>query len=570
VGHFRRVLAYCNSIDEALLFKSEVVKFGLVAWHINGETPRAERQRVLKAFSGPLQGPAHVLVTVQVLGEGINIKNADTCLFVQPRRSYVSIVQAMGRVLRPHPSKPLAHVILPAVTPHYSGQDQPLGTQDAHEEAHGDPTEAEAEALGNPPSVGTAVSKSTPSVTSSIRRAASTRHSALSSAPLLPPYLTGERRLRAEPGSVEKARDSLQAHGRLPTRGKVADEEELRLAKWLDNQATFVRSQRLAEERETALRGVHTLVSERLTGERLLQDWQSWLQQLGVFLEAHGRLPTERTVADEEELRLAKWLNKQATLVRSQRLAEDREAALRGAHTLVSERLTGERLRQDWQSWLQQLGVFLDTHGRLPTERTVADEEERRLANWLKRQATLVRSQRLAEDREAALRGVHTLVSEKLTGERLQRDWQSWLQQLEEFLEAHGRLPTRGKVADEEERRLAKWLDNQATFVRSQRLAEDREAALRGAHTLVSERLTGERLRQDWQSWLQQLGVFLDTHGRLPTERTVADEEERRLANWLKRQATLVRSQRLAEDREAALRGVHTLVCEKLSGARRY
>ncbi|CAK0802363.1 unnamed protein product [Prorocentrum cordatum] len=141
VGHFRRVLAYCNSIDEALLFKHEVAKVGLVAWHINGETPRAERQRVLKAFSRPLQGPAHVLVTVQVLGEGINIGSADTCLFVQPRRSYVSIVQAVGRVLRLHPSKPLAHIILPAVTPRYSGQDQPLGTQDAHGEAHGDPAE---------------------------------------------------------------------------------------------------------------------------------------------------------------------------------------------------------------------------------------------------------------------------------------------------------------------------------------------------------------------------------------------------------------------------------------------
>ena len=61
----------------------------------------------------------HVLVTVEVLGEGVNIENADTCLFVEPRRSYVSIVQAMGRVLRTCPSKPLAHVSLPAVTADY-------------------------------------------------------------------------------------------------------------------------------------------------------------------------------------------------------------------------------------------------------------------------------------------------------------------------------------------------------------------------------------------------------------------------------------------------------------------
>eukprot|EP00439_Symbiodinium_sp_Y106_P077158 s585_g16.t1 len=36
-------------------------------------------------------------------------------MFVEPRSSYVSIIQAIGRVLRPHPSKPMAHIVLPAV-----------------------------------------------------------------------------------------------------------------------------------------------------------------------------------------------------------------------------------------------------------------------------------------------------------------------------------------------------------------------------------------------------------------------------------------------------------------------
>ena len=50
-----------------------------------------------------------------VLGEGINIPNADTCMFVEPRNSYRSIIQAIGRILRHHAAKPLGHIILPAV-----------------------------------------------------------------------------------------------------------------------------------------------------------------------------------------------------------------------------------------------------------------------------------------------------------------------------------------------------------------------------------------------------------------------------------------------------------------------
>ena len=114
-GRFRRVLAYCNSIAEAKRFQQVLDITGLAAWHINGTTTRKARERAMNEFSGVLKKPLHVLVTVQVLGEGVNMPKADTCFFVEPRRSYVSIIQAIGRVLRPHSTKPLSHIVLPAI-----------------------------------------------------------------------------------------------------------------------------------------------------------------------------------------------------------------------------------------------------------------------------------------------------------------------------------------------------------------------------------------------------------------------------------------------------------------------
>ncbi|CAE8625669.1 unnamed protein product [Polarella glacialis] len=118
-GRYRRVLAYCNTVAEAQRFQQHAESCGLMAWHINGDSSEIERKRVLAEFSGPLQAAVHVLVTVQVLGEGMNIRNADTCIFVEPKRSYVAILQAMRRVLRLHKDKLLAHMILPAVTSAY-------------------------------------------------------------------------------------------------------------------------------------------------------------------------------------------------------------------------------------------------------------------------------------------------------------------------------------------------------------------------------------------------------------------------------------------------------------------
>ena len=122
-GRFRRVLAYCNTVAEAKRFQMGLKELGLGAWHINAATGWKERKRVMHEFTGSLQKPVHVLVTVEVLGEGVNIPNADTCMFVEPRNSYRSIIQAIGRILRHHPDKPLGHIILPAVAVPKRGPD---------------------------------------------------------------------------------------------------------------------------------------------------------------------------------------------------------------------------------------------------------------------------------------------------------------------------------------------------------------------------------------------------------------------------------------------------------------
>ena len=114
-GRFRRVLAYCNTVAEAKKFQMIVQEFGLSAWHINAGTSTKGRMAAIEEFRGSLTSPVHVMVTVEVLGEGINIPNADTCMFVEPRNSYRSVIQAIGRVLRHHPGKTLARIVLPAV-----------------------------------------------------------------------------------------------------------------------------------------------------------------------------------------------------------------------------------------------------------------------------------------------------------------------------------------------------------------------------------------------------------------------------------------------------------------------
>ncbi len=64
-------------------------------------------------------GPDHAVVAsnVRCLSEGIDIPALDAIVFADPRRGLVDVVQAVGRVLRPHPGKTAGTVILPVLMP---------------------------------------------------------------------------------------------------------------------------------------------------------------------------------------------------------------------------------------------------------------------------------------------------------------------------------------------------------------------------------------------------------------------------------------------------------------------
>ena len=111
----RKVLAFCNTVGEAKRFTKLLLAAGVAADHYNGETKQLHRQEILKSFTlSEANGGIRVLVTVDVLSEGVDLPMADTCLFVAPRRG-IRFRQCVGRVLRRESKKLDAVVIAPPI-----------------------------------------------------------------------------------------------------------------------------------------------------------------------------------------------------------------------------------------------------------------------------------------------------------------------------------------------------------------------------------------------------------------------------------------------------------------------
>ena len=90
------------------------------ASHVDGKSGvlvRAERLAWLGGETTVMDGQCHVLSNARCLTEGIDVPALDAVLFLQPRKSQIDVVQAVGRVMRRSPGKRYGYVILPVVVP---------------------------------------------------------------------------------------------------------------------------------------------------------------------------------------------------------------------------------------------------------------------------------------------------------------------------------------------------------------------------------------------------------------------------------------------------------------------
>ena len=89
------------------------------ARHVDGKSGVLLRARRLAWLGEAMAfaGQCHILSNARCLTEGIDVPALDAVLFLQPRKSQIDVVQAVGRVMRRAGGKQYGYVILPVVVP---------------------------------------------------------------------------------------------------------------------------------------------------------------------------------------------------------------------------------------------------------------------------------------------------------------------------------------------------------------------------------------------------------------------------------------------------------------------
>jgi hypothetical protein len=82
---------------------------------VSGEMSAGRRDVILAGFRDLGTGDRAVLSNARCLAEGVDVPALDGVVFVDPRRSQIDIVQAVGRAIRKAPNKKLGTVVIPVV-----------------------------------------------------------------------------------------------------------------------------------------------------------------------------------------------------------------------------------------------------------------------------------------------------------------------------------------------------------------------------------------------------------------------------------------------------------------------
>jgi superfamily II DNA or RNA helicase len=98
----RKTVAFAVNVAHSIHLRDEFVRSGVRAEHIDGGTPKDERDATLARLAS---GQIEVVTNCQVLTEGFDLPELGCCILARPTRKMGLYRQMVGRVLRPAPNK---------------------------------------------------------------------------------------------------------------------------------------------------------------------------------------------------------------------------------------------------------------------------------------------------------------------------------------------------------------------------------------------------------------------------------------------------------------------------------
>ena len=448
----RKILAFCNTVHEAKHFTRMLSEAGIPADHYNGKTRGSRRQEVLERFQlSERLGGLRVLVTVDVLSEGVDLPIADTCLFVVPRQG-IRLQQCVGRVLRNHGEKVDALVIAPAVQNSNGtlAEDAELGRL-----------------LSEMAAVDTIFKKSLADCNFGCCRVtlatgASVPASALEDAAEMLRIRVFPNALRwcASRNPWEHCLQELQVyvaeHGTTLVPTNHTTDTGFNLGSWVSTQRSAKRKGKLSQER------IDQLEKLGFVWEVNSRAWDDAFQELQAYIAEHGTTLVPRSHTTEAAFKLGIWTHCQRKARCKGKLSQER------TDRLEKIGFVWEVNSRAWDDAFQELQAYKAEHGTTLVPQNHTTEAGFKLGLWIAEQRRAKREGKLSQER------IDRLEKLGFVWDVLEQGWDDAFEELQAYRAEHGTTLVPISHTTETGFNLGIWIHNQRRARCEGRMSQER------------------------------------------------------------------------------------------------
>jgi superfamily II DNA or RNA helicase len=504
-----RIVSFHSRVTQARRFADELP--AVITWlprssrpsgrlwseHVSGAMSSGQRDARLRRLRAVGDGERGLLTNARCLGEGVDVPTLDGVAFIDPRRSTIDIIQALGRAIRKASAKKLGTIVVPVFVEEGADPEEALDESAfrhvwdvlkalrAHDEQLADELDELRRRLG-------------------ARRAPPKRPGKVK---LDLPREVGVDFARAfDVCLVEKTTASWEfyfgllerfvereGHARVP-RGHR--ERGYRLGRWVTNQHRPYRQGTLDPERRALLEAL-----PGWTWDRRDSEWEDSFTRLRRFVEreGHARVPRGHR---EDGHQLDGWVLVQRQANRKGTLDPERRARL--------EALSGwawDALEAEWEEGFANLRRFIEREGHARVPRSHR-ENGHNLAQWILVRRQQYRKRTLDPKRRALLEALPGW-----TWEPHGAGWEEGFAHLERFVAREGHTHIPAKYQDQDGFSLGNWVSRQRHAWKRDKLREERARRLEAVPGWAWDLLDAA-----WEEGLNRLLAFVERegHSRVP------------------------------------------------------
>lgn len=533
----KRVISFHNRVRSARQFSNDFDKFinwmvesakpsGRITYeYVSGLMPTSERANKLRSLGKLEQEERYVLANARCLSEGVDVPSLDGIAFVDPKRSEIDIVQAVGRVMRLDRSsiEKVGTIIIPVFIEDEGNPEHALESSNfdqvwkvvsalrSHDERLREELDNFRIQLGRKKKIDFPSGKIHLDVHHTIDESFVAGFQAKLVEATTAPWLFWFGLLQ----------QYVAEHNHCFVLTRYVTKDGRKLGTWCGTQMNLRKNGRLSEER------IRLLDSLGFIWEKRNEEWDAHFSALQSFSDSNGHCNVALGFHSNDGYNLRAWLNMQFTQYDQGRLSQD------CIKRLKSIGVNFER----WEEGFSALEQYQKSTGHSLVPPSFVTENGFPLGLWLKTQKADQKLAQLSAEKISRLESLFVYWDKAVAA------WEAAFGRLQRFKKTYGHSYVHRSFFAEDNFRLGEWTAKQRASYLKGDLSEKQIERLEDLGFIWDDSIA------EWEAGFFYLQQFREIHGHCEMLKDHRTKNGFNLGRWLSMQKSAYMKGMLSRDR---------------------